>query len=326
MSGQGDASTPATGAVVLRVDRSGTISEVNGGATSVLGFGPEGLVGRPLGDVLTERAGGYVELSTAAGGSLHAVAAVTEWGAAGSEWTFVRLPEAIDPGYSVKLRALGDLAHHVVHEINQPLSVMRMAIGTARRKLQQDPAVDAAFVDAKLERLDQQCTRAAAITETLRMFVPRDRDRWVRLSVNRGIDNAVRMASPVFRMRNVVLEPVLDRECEIMGNEMHLEPALLCVLGHVHGRLAAGDEGAAPHVDILSRRDGDEIEIVIEDDAGAGDVDQFDMAKGSSLALGMNLALAQELARELGGRLEIGSTEAGARYRFRFPVAVEAAD
>src|SRR5690606_27699681 len=228
-------------------------------------------------------------------------------------------------GYSAKLHVLGDLAHHVVHEINQPLSVMRMAIGTTRRKLQQSPVPDVAFVDSKLERLDQQCTRAAAITETLRMFVPRDRDRWVRLSVNRAIDNAVRMASPVFRMRNVLLEPVLDRDCEITGNEMHLEPALLCVLGHVHGRLGAGDEGAAPRVDILSRRDGDEVEIVIEDDAGAGDVEQFDMEKGSPLVLGMNLALAHELARELGGRLETGSTEAGARYRFRFPVAVESA-
>lgn len=325
MSGQGDSSTPAAGAVVLRVDHSGSISDVNGAVTSVLGFGPEDLVGRPLDELLTEKAGGYVELATGAGGSLHAVAAVNEDGA-GSEWTLVLLPEAIDPGYSVKLRVLGDLAHHVVHEINQPLSVMRMAIGTTRRKLQQSPAPDMAFVDSKLERLDQQCTRAAAITETLRMFVPRDRDRWVRLSVNRAIDNAVRMASPVFRMRNVVLEPALDRECEVMGNEMHLEPALLCVLGHVHGRLAAGDEGAAPRVDIRSRRDGNEIEIVIEDDAGAGDVDQFDMAKGSPLALGMNLALAHELARELGGRLDIDSTETGTRYGFRFPVAAEAAD
>ena len=325
MNRQGDAATPASGAIVFRVDHAGTISEVNGGAASVLGFAPEDLVGRPLGEVLTEKAGGYVELATATGGSLRAVAAVAE-GGAGFEWTLVRLPEVIDPGYSAKLRVLGDLAHHVVHEINQPLSVMRMAIGTARRKLQQGPAVDAAFVDGKLERLDQQCTRAAAITETLRMFVPRDRDRWVRLSVNRAIDNAVRMASPLFRMRNVVLEPVVDRECEITGNEMHLEPALLCVLGHVHERLSGGDQGAAPRVDIRSQRDGDEVDIVIEDDAGQCDAGRFDMAKGSPLALGMNLALARELAQEMGGRLDIGSTDAGARFRFRFPVALEAAD
>ncbi|MFT7675935.1 MAG: nitrogen-specific signal transduction histidine kinase, partial [Gammaproteobacteria bacterium] len=70
---------------------------------------------------------------------------------------------------SSKLATLGEMATSVAHELNQPLNVIRMASGNVRRKLSKGTA-DPEYLNDKLERIEEQTARAAAIIDHMRMF------------------------------------------------------------------------------------------------------------------------------------------------------------
>jgi C4-dicarboxylate-specific signal transduction histidine kinase len=57
----------------------------------------------------------------------------------------------------------------IAHELNQPLNVIRMAAGNSRRKISKGTA-DLEYLNAKLERVEEQTLRAAAIIDHMRMF------------------------------------------------------------------------------------------------------------------------------------------------------------
>jgi signal transduction histidine kinase len=315
------------------------VEEVDGGGWQLvdcnkwveqeLGYSRDMLVGKPLSFIMCDRASGVQEFRKADGGSLRAITRTSDalpHGRPGlARLVAMPLPITIDPEHSVKLGLLGDLAHHVVHELNQPLSVIRMALGTARRKLRVPGDIDVALLEAKLDRIDAQCMRAAAIAETLRVFVPRDRGHEVSLDIERAIQNALSMCAPVFRKLNVSMDAKVDAAFQVRGNEMHLEPALLCILGEIHDRMeevVRHADTAALKVTIATRSvDDGYVEIVIRDNAGVA-AEGIDQARAvSALSLGMGIATAAEIARELHGRLEQEATTEGMIYRVVLPSA-----
>ncbi|MFT5484959.1 MAG: PAS domain S-box-containing protein, partial [Halieaceae bacterium] len=68
-----------------------------------------------------------------------------------------------------KLATLGEMSTSVAHELNQPLNVIRMAAGNSRRKIANGTA-DPEYLNDKLERIEDQTARAAAIIDHMRMF------------------------------------------------------------------------------------------------------------------------------------------------------------
>lgn len=320
---RGDTS-PAMMFIVDESDERHLVRDCNEAVTERLGFSRESLAGTPLSGIMVERASGAHEFRRADGGSLRAVTVasqtVTDDGERFATLVAVPLPTAIDPEYSAKLSALGDLAHHVVHELNQPLSVIRMALGTARRKLRTSAEVDIPFLEAKLDRMDAQCMRAAAIAETMRIFMPRDRQLKVSLDVDRAMENALSMSAPLFRKRNVVVDTIPGPACHVEGNEMHLEPVLLCILGEVHDRIERLSADTPPTVKLEKRLlDGGELEISIRDNAGIPDEGIVDERIGSPVSMGLGVALAMELVGELHGRFEREAGPEGMTYRIVLP-------
>ncbi|MBT6211715.1 MAG: GAF domain-containing protein, partial [Woeseia sp.] len=70
---------------------------------------------------------------------------------------------------SSKLATLGEMATSVAHELNQPLNAIRMAAGNSRRKISNGTA-DSEYLNGKLNRIEEQTARAAAIIDHMRMF------------------------------------------------------------------------------------------------------------------------------------------------------------
>jgi len=314
-------------AMVFIIDESAGLSRVAGCNTAAvreLGFPRESLVGRPMSELMTERVSGAHEFRKSDGGTLRTVTVMsprkTSGGGSLATLVAVPLPAPIDADQSAKLSALGDLAHHVVHELNQPLSVIRMALGTARRKLRMPGEIDVDFLEAKLDRMDSQCMRAAAIAETMRVFMPRDRRSLVPLEVERAIENALSMSAPLFRKLNVPVETTLGPACYVEGNEMHLEPVLLCVFGEIHDRIERISPDSPHRVTLTTRLiDGARLEILISDDVGNPDEAAIDDIAGSPVSLGLPLGLGVELVGELNGRFERRPGPAGTMYRIELP-------
>jgi PAS domain S-box-containing protein len=68
-----------------------------------------------------------------------------------------------------KLATLGEMATSVAHELNQPLSIIRMAAENSRRKMSREN-VAIEYLTDKLQRIEEQTARAAAIIDHMRMF------------------------------------------------------------------------------------------------------------------------------------------------------------
>ena len=68
-----------------------------------------------------------------------------------------------------KLATLGEMSTSVAHELNQPLNVIRMAAGNSHRKISTGTA-DFLHLNDKLQRIEEQTARAAAIIDHMRMF------------------------------------------------------------------------------------------------------------------------------------------------------------
>lgn len=310
-------------AMVFGVDADGVVRSVNAAAIEALGRSRADLVGSPFDDFAVPGDGGMTLFATAAGDRVPALVARSGSAGEGVELvTAISVESPPDDTQDAKLAALGGLAHHVVHELNQPLSVIRMAIGTTRRRLSSGGELDAEFIDAKLERIDTQCVRAAAIVECMRVFVPRNRKLTVSLDVNRAVENAVAMTAPRFRKLNVEIGMELGDAARVVGNEMHIEPALLCVLGEIHDRVAASGGDRSAGVKIRTGTSGNDfVEILLADAAGAP---TGDAAWASAMSLGMGRALAESLAVELGGRLDCSPVDDGMHYRFILPASRDA--
>ncbi|MFP3354535.1 histidine kinase dimerization/phospho-acceptor domain-containing protein, partial [Pseudoalteromonas sp. SIMBA_153] len=67
------------------------------------------------------------------------------------------------------MATLGELATGLVHEINQPLSTMRLALVNTIKRLESGE-VDAEYVTGKLQRIDAQVERVAHLVEHLRTY------------------------------------------------------------------------------------------------------------------------------------------------------------
>ncbi len=336
------------GIVVLKIDENDRVAECNGAATAIVGriaddpgpllddlvFRGVGVTGESSFDALlggdNDRAvirlangqgrstavlfAAPVRLDDVAGATLRVLAGMPI-----SDRQALRL----DAEVSAKLGVLGSLAHHVVHELNQPLSVIRMAAGTTRRKLAMGE-VDAGYLDDRLARIDQQCLKAAEIVDYMRVYVPRDHKSRVLHDIRHCVNNALQLIAPRFRKRNVAVNASLgDDELPLESNEMQLEPIFLGILDFIEKRMP---EGGAGVIEVAAGQTDEGAWISFED--ACGPLDEEDMSRlfirsdmpGSS-ALGMGLSLSRDLALEIGGDLEVGSTATGLRYVVTLPLS-----
>ncbi len=337
------------GIIVLAVDANGRVVEFNRTAAALPGLATDSPGGVPL-EELVFHADGQVGVGSFArfldGGRQHAVIRlsvgqgrsmavlfgepVALQGGTGEELRVLSgVPISdqqalrLDAEVSAKLGVLGSLAHHVVHELNQPLSVIRMATGTTRRKLAMGQA-DSRYLDDKLARIDEQCLKAAEIVEYMRVYVPRDHKSRVLHDIRRCVSNAIALITPRYRKRNVTLHAELgDVALPLEANEMQLEPIFLGVLDFVEKRIS---EGAGGSVEVVAANVGEVAQIRFEDMSGALEAEAIEKLfvrsdmPGAS-ALGMGLSLSRDLARESGGDLEISNAPMGLRFVVTLPLS-----
>ncbi len=300
--------------MVFVVDADDVILSANAAALAGIGAG-EALAGQAL-SALVHRQGSSDLMSF--GGSWQPVLLARSTADAAGRVTVTALAMNDEPAQAggAKQSALASLARHVVHELNQPLSVVRMAVGTLRRRLSTGAALDLAQVDGKLARIDEQCVRAANIVETLRMFVPRDHARRVTLDVNRAVDHAVLMMTPAFRELGLAIEFQPGKVAGVQGHEWQIEPVLVCLFGDLRAHLS---RDRLPRGPLLARTipgvDAVHIEIVAEGIDG-----QEPVAASNGLYLGMDLTMARELLAEHLGELEVTAADGHRTYRVTLPL------
>ncbi|WP_432706457.1 ATP-binding protein [Azotobacter salinestris] len=224
---------------------------------------------------------------------------------------------------AAKMAALGQMSAALAHEINQPLTAMRMQLGSLQLLLAKN---DPAAMRTCLERIDGLLTRMAALTGHLKTFA-RDTPGGLRerLALDTVIDHALLLLEARIRQDAVQVLRRREPQAWVEGNGIRLEQVLVNLL---HNALDAMAGRARRELRIALRRNGDDWLLSVADSGGgiaaehlARVFEPFFTTKPVGEGLGLGLAVSYGIVRESGGQLAVRNLADGAQFSLQLPAA-----
>jgi signal transduction histidine kinase len=227
--------------------------------------------------------------------------------------------------FAVQVVALGELTAALAHELNQPLTALRMNAQTTRRLL----AAGGNFDELNDIAADiiEDATRAAGLIVRLRNLLRRHELEKAPLDLNQVIEDARHIADAEAQRHGARLTVTLESGLpNVRGDTMQLQQVLLNL---VRNAAEAMDEGTLVRQVIVRTyaTPPDHITVSIEDTGPRIDDATFEgmfvaFHTTKSDGLGMGLAISQSIIEAHGGRLWAErKPERGLAVRFSLPVS-----
>lgn len=224
---------------------------------------------------------------------------------------------------ATKLAALGQMSAALAHELNQPLTAMRMQLGSLRL-LQQGGRT--AEMSEALQQIDGLLTRMTALTGHLKTFARKSPGGLrERLRLADALNQALQLLMPRLRAGAVRLELAVDPHAEVLGDMIRVEQVLLNLLDNA---LDASADRHPPRLGIRSWREAGCWALAVEDNGGgiaaehfSSLFDPFFTTKPVGEGLGLGLSISYGILRDLGGSLEAANGAQGAVFTLRLPMA-----
>jgi PAS domain S-box-containing protein len=218
-----------------------------------------------------------------------------------------------------KLATLGEMATSVAHELNQPLNVIRMASANSRRRIAKDD-IDKEYLNAKLQRIEEQTTRAAAIIDHMRMFGREAKEPAVLVDPCKVVTQALDLIGEQLRLLGIEVVTELDKKCSpILGHPIQMEQVLLNLL--TNARDAITQHNGESKITIRVFEDDNRINIVSEDTGGGISEDDlsrifepFFTTKEIGKGTGLGLSVSYGIIQALNGRIFAENINQGARF------------
>ena len=160
-------------------------------------------------------------------------------------------------GHAEKLASMGRLMSSLIHDINNPLTVVcgnaQMLALRWEGKLGQDDI-------KKIRQIDECGRRAAAILQRLLKFSKPAGEEMVPLEVDQVIQNTFELAHGQISFEHIEALLDLKANCEILGNEMQLEEVLWNLMNNAWQ--AMGGKGK---IQISTKLTDSKVKIIVED-------------------------------------------------------------
>ncbi len=227
---------------------------------------------------------------------------------------------------AAKLATLGEMASAIAHEINQPLTVIRMAAANAQRLLANG---DTASLEAKLDRINSQIERARRITDQVRRYGRSTTLHAEPFFLRRAIDLAISFVAEQYSMSGIrlLIELDLPVELQVSGEQTLFEQVIVNLL--INARDAFEEnraKGAHPVVQVRARVEGEQVAVSVQDQAGGicHDVlgtlfEPFTTTKSESQGTGLGLSLSRKIIRGMKGEIVASNAGGGALFLISLP-------
>ncbi|MFT6436197.1 MAG: PAS domain S-box-containing protein [Candidatus Azotimanducaceae bacterium] len=225
--------------------------------------------------------------------------------------------------HASKLATLGEMSTSVAHELNQPLNVIRMAAGNSRRKISNGTA-DSEYLNDKLERIEGQAARAAAIIDHMRMFGRETKEHPTRIDPRFAVTNALELMGEQLRSDGIEIVTELAGDCpSIFGHAIQMEQVILNLLSNARDAMA-GREGKKITLRVFECRKG--VNITSEDTGGGIPeevlpriFEPFYTTKEMGKGTGLGLSVGYGIVREMNGTIVADNINGGARFTITLP-------
>jgi PAS domain S-box-containing protein len=225
---------------------------------------------------------------------------------------------------SSKLATLGEMATSVAHELNQPLNVIRMAAGNSRRKISKG-TVDPEYLNDKLERIEAQTARAAAIIDHMRMFGRKANEEPEPVNPRAVVANALDLIGEQLRLAGIEIVTKFSEDCpSVLGHRIQMEQVILNLL--TNARDAMAENEGEKKITLRVFEDDKGVHISSED-AGVGipeDVlprifEPFYTSKEMGKGTGLGLSVSYGIINDMNGIIVADNINGGARFTITLP-------
>lgn len=222
-----------------------------------------------------------------------------------------------------KLAVLGQMSTGISHEINQPLTALRVLSRNSLRLLEAGRQPDVA---TNLRTIDEMAERMGRIVSQLKSFARKDSLRHQPVALAGAVRNVLLMLDHRLRHEEVRVVQDVPEGLSALGDTNRLEQVLLNLAGNALDAMAGSEEA---RLSFRAHREGDRVWLQVEDNGPGIPEAQMDhlfepfyTTKPAGQGLGLGLVISTKIVREFGGTLRARRTAQG--MCFEFDLAAEA--
>lgn len=237
---------------------------------------------------------------------------------------------------TAKLATLGEMAAGLVHELSQPLNIIRLASEGAMMLIERDKATQE-FQTQQFALIAEQCERTAEIIDDIRIFSRRDTTPIQVFDAALAVRSAIEVLDGQFRPDGISVGLDLPiGPLPVRGRRIQLEQVTMNLLNNAHHALRDSKDAMPADwvgkITVRANRRGDNVEIVIADN-GPGIPDSmkahlfepFFTTKEAGRGTGLGLSVSHGLVTAMKGGLCLREGGEGATFVITLPLDLEAA-
>lgn len=243
-----------------------------------------------------------------------------------------RLEKQACLAHTGRLTAMGEMATGIAHEINQPLTIISLAVQFLQAKLNNSPD---SRIHESLAKIYTQVKRASNIITNMRSFARASGDNMSLIALDEPVTEALSFFQEQFRLYQVHLhfnqQPDLPK---VKADPQKIEQIVVNFLSNARYAVEQKEQKSPAdyrkEISVSLFVDRDRQAVILEiNDNGTGmtpDVldrclDPFYTTKKVGEGTGLGLLIVHNLVRELNGTLEINSIDGeGSCFRVLFPL------
>lgn len=230
-----------------------------------------------------------------------------------------------------KLASLGKIATGVAHEINQPLSYIRVTYESALQDIDRQQ-LDPEEVRDNFREALRQVGRITKITDHLRHFGRSDTSQFEQLQMPEVLANSLTLMGEILRLANISLEKEIGEHLPtVLGNSVQLEQVFINLFQNSVDAMAASSDKM---IRLSMQQAGGMLEICFSDsgpgiafEARKNIFEPFYSTKSVEDRSGLGLAIVNTIIKEHQGSIEYADLPGrGASFVIRLPVCLDTAN
>ncbi len=239
-----------------------------------------------------------------------------------------------------KLAVMGEMAAGVVHELNQPLNIIRMATDSTREVLNRPgEKPDGEQVREQLEVISGQTQRMAQTIQSMRIFSRDDYGRKIAFDPVQAINRALSWLRPELGDRQIEVSVSTPAACgRVFGEPARFEQVIVNLVmnardaveqryrgesaGEGRIQVTVSEDRAAENILVAVRDNGTGIEEAALDRL----FEPFFTTKAPGVGTGLGLSISYGIVSGMGGVLSAGNVDEGAEFLVQLPRVVPEAE
>ena len=235
-----------------------------------------------------------------------------------------------------KLAVLGEMAAGVVHELNQPLNIIRMAADSTQTLLRQHgDATDTGRLSEQLTVIGEQTRRMAETIQSMRILSRDDYGRKSAFDPVRATNQVLSWLRPELAERAIVVTFQAPAECgRIFGEPARFEQVIVNLILSARDAIQRPRDGQPSRegeirVEIFDDKPRDLVRVVVHDNGGGiaeenlGRLfDPFFTTKAPGDGTGLGLSISYGIVLGMDGELDVANHPEGATFSIELPRVV----